>query len=219
MINNVLKSDDIRKIVLKYFYNKSYYEYTVKLHFVDQADCYLSTEFTPDYEKLTKTVNAELLVYTPRGIFSSKVKIHETSATLKEVTFTIFTPQEWTTIQNRNGKRVPMGLSSVLEFNDGFKIDAITEDVAPNGISFYYPNVLKDKYKQEICKITVQFPDGTFGKNTSGTLIRDAKFLREKIIYKGGSTKFLYVFKYTNLKIIEREYLKQFLNGIKQQTK
>ena len=211
MQQNILKNSDITKIYLTYINNGLRKKESVKLRFMDDKQCYFSIATPAEFVKPKRKAPAELQVYTPDGVYKTSVIIVDTNVGICEILFEVTKPKTWNYVQVRNSSRKLVELPVTIAFNDGFKIEATTYDLALNGVSFFYKEEISSIYKKINGILVLKLPSDTLINFANGALTVETKFVREKGNVEGLFNEKLYVFKFIGISMEDEAVLRNFL--------
>ena len=71
----VLKNPDITKVYLSFLDKGKKFKYETQVRFVDAKESYLAISTPVDFEKPTRRIPVEVVVYTPDGVFKANTVI------------------------------------------------------------------------------------------------------------------------------------------------
>ena len=211
MQQNILRNSDVTKIYLIYSEKGLKKKFLVTLRFMDSKEGYFSIPFKPGFEKPKRKTPADLVVYTPDGVYKSSVLIVDATLSMQEMLFQVTIPVIWNFSQLRESSRKIVSIPVKIKYNDGYEIINNSYDLAVGGVSIYSDEHFSSIYKSLPCIVELEIPGGNY-VNIGGTkIVVEGKFVREKEGIDEHFGKFLYVFKFTCKKDEEKEYLKNYL--------
>ena len=214
MQENILKTSNVTKIFLKYLDGKNYKrKEEVSLRYMDNKSCYFSGASISNFNKPKWRAKAEIVAYTPEGVYSSIVIIRDTEYTLKNILYKVDLPKTWKFTQLRSGSRKKISLPLIVRFNDGLEINTTTYDISIGGFSFLNNQELNTIQTRFSCTCQIQFPRENLINFPDGILQTDAKYVRQKRIKEGYNIdeEKLLCFKFVNLSPNDTVILKNFL--------
>jgi len=214
MQENILKTSNVTKIFLNYFDGKNIkHKETVKVRYMDNKHCYFSGASLPNFTKPKWRAKADIIVYTPEGIYSATVIIRDTEFSLNNIFYKVDLPKTWKFTQLRSGSRKQFSLPLKLKFNDGLEIETMTYDISVGGFSFHGTQDLTTLHKKFACNCQIQFPTDSIINFPDGIFEVDALFVRQKVLKEGynvGEDKLL-CFKFLNISPNDEMIIKNFL--------
>lgn len=214
MQQNILKSSNVVKIFLKYADGKGCErKETVKLRYMDQKSCYFAGQTIVNFTKPKWRTKAEIIIYTPDGIYSAVVILRDTEFSLNSMMYKLDIPKTWKFTQLRSGSRKKIELPVNIKFNDGLEINGITNDLSVGGFSVVSTQELSTIHRRFICTCSIQFSKEAIINFPDGILEADAVFIRQKMLkegYEQGEQKLL-CFKFKDLSADNAMILKNFL--------
>ena len=212
MQQNILRESNITKIFLIYMNNGSRKREDVTLRFMDNKECYFSSNTSfQAFNKPKKKTPAEINVFTPDGVYKTTVTIVDTNVSLTEILYQVSIPKTWDFIQMRASTRKRIELPIEIKFNDGFNIEAVSYDLSLGGVSFYCKEPLSSIYKKITGILTLKLPQNTIIDFPEGAMTVETKFVREKPGAEGHYGQQLLIFKFLNIPAEEQIVLKNFL--------
>lgn len=217
MQQNILKTSNVTKIFLCYDDGKGYKrKEQVKVRYMDGKHCYFAGSLIPNFNKPRWRAKANIVVYTPDGIYSTTVIIRDTQFSLNDILYKVDSPKTWKFTQLRSGSRKQVALPLKLKFNDGLEIETETYDLAVGGFSFVGNHELTTVQTRFACNCKIQFPKDTIINFPDGLLETDAKYVRQKLFNEGYGfeDKKLLCFKFMNLNPNDLMILKNYLMKI-----
>lgn len=217
MQENILKTSNVTKIFLNYVDGSKFNrKEEVKLRYMDSKNCYFIGSIPTGFNKPRWRAKADIVVYTPDGIYSATVIIRDTEYSLNNIFYKVDIPKSWKFTQLRAGSRKQVALPVKLIFNDGLEIDAQTYDLSVGGFSFVGAYEFSTVQTRFACACKIQFPADGVINFPDGLLQTDAKFVRQKIQKTGYNIEEdkLLCFKFINLSADDKMILKNFLMKI-----
>ena len=217
MQENILKTSNVTKIFLNYVdggkFNR---KEEVKLRYMDSKHCYFIGSIPRGFNKPKWRAKADVVVYTPDGIYTATVIIRDSEYSLNNIFYKVDIPKSWKFTQLRSGSRKQVELPLVLKFNDGLEIEAKTFDLAVGGFSFIGAQELSTVHTRFACNCQIQFPKDLILNFPDGLLQTDAKYVRQKAIKEGYNVdeNKLLCFKFLNLSPDNMMILKNYLMKI-----
>lgn len=211
MQHNILRESNITKIYLIYVNNGAKKREAVKLRFMDNKECYFTASVPIKFEKPKKKIPAELNVFTPDGVYKTKVTLLDTNVSLRELFYEVSIPKTWDFIQLRKSTRKLVELPVSIKFNDGYTIETTTYDLSLGGISFFTKEPISSIYKKISGILTLELPKETFINFPNGKLMVETKFVREKSNIEERFGEQLVIFRFIGLTPDDEMVLKNFL--------
>ncbi len=186
MQNNILKQSNVTKIFIKFSDGKNHtHKESVKLRYMDSKCCYFAGELIANFTKPRWRAKADIIVYTPEGVYSATVIIRETEFSLKNIMYKLDIPKTWKFKQLRSGTRKVVKLPLKLKFNDGIEIEGVTYDLSVGGFSFTSNHILSTVQTSFACSLSMEFPKDAIINFPDGILETSAKYVRQKPIQEG----------------------------------
>lgn len=212
MEKNILKEADVVKMFIHYTMpNGLLKKEQVTLRYMDNSGSFFAGDIPTNYTKPKKNSAAELVVYTPDGIYKSSVKYVDSSVSLNEVLYHTTIPKIWTFSQRRSGTRKCVELDMTLNFNDGMEIKGKTYNLSNGGFSFYTDANLTTVQQRFPVKLTLEFPEDLIINFPDRKLSTEVKCQRIKDAQEYGYNVKLIVFKFTGLTNEQALILKNYL--------
>lgn len=211
MQQNILKDSNITKIYLIYVENGSRKRISVSLRFMDNKECYFASSTIVNFQKPKKKIDAELNVYTSDGVYKTKVKLLDSNVSLRDIMFEVSVPKTWDYMQLRKSSRKIVELPLVIQFNDGYTLEAKSYDLSLGGISFFSKEEINSIYKKISGILSFELPKNTIINFPDGKLTTEAKFVREVKDIEFHFDEKLYIFKFLSVSPEDSEILKNFL--------
>lgn len=194
MFNDFFNNNEIIKISLKYTINNNLKKIFVDLFFEDSKLLY----FTPSNgsvslsDKISKKINAELVVYTQNGLFVANVVIKESNYSIDSgYQYIIVPPKKFDFIQLRLSNRENFVVPIKLMLEDEIIVDTVSLDFSTNGVAFLINNPLAPVYKKFPCNMQINLFDLT--------LDLTVKYVREMRDLESFGDNILCAFKFLNL--------------------
>ena len=212
MQQNVLKDNNVVKIILVYTVSGIRKRQQVKLRFMDRKEAFFSAPNKSFIKPKNKT-NVEIACYTPDGVYRSNVTLNDTIQSMNEVLFSVSIPYMWRLSQMRASSRKKTELPVSIKFNDGFEISANTSDVSLGGVSFYTSQPVPSIYKQLTGVLSLKLPKETVINFPNGQMKCEARYQREKEAddFFGIEARMMYVFKFLTMTNDDIVVLKNYL--------
>ena len=210
MKQNILKSNDITSIYLTYIENTKK-KYKVELCYIDEKECYFSTTIPQGFNKPAKKMSANLVVYTHDGIYTSDIKILDSSILNNSLTFVVTIPSTWKYSQMRSSMRKIIKIPFKINFNDGYEIISETYDISLGGISFVSKEDIPSLYHKLDGHLELFLPKESNITIKKYQLEFETKFLRIKKLKNELQEKNCYVYKFISMDIENKNTLKNFL--------
>ena len=211
MQHNILRDSNITKIYLVYVDNGSRKRLEVSLRFLDKKECYFASPTPVNFNKPKRKIPAELNVFTPDGVYKTKVTFIDCNMSLREVIYEVSLPKAWDYIQLRSSSRKVISLPVSIKFNDGYEIKINTYDLALGGISFFSTEQVPNIYRKISGILTLELPKDTLINFPDGKMTVETKFVREKSEIEDHFGETLYIFKFVNISPEDEMVLKNFL--------
>ena len=211
MQHNILRDSNITKIYLIYIHNGARKKETVTLRFMDNKECYFAAPTPVKFDKPKKKIPAELNVFTPDGVYKTKITLLDTNMSLQEILYEVSIPKTWDFIQLRASSRKLVELPVSIKFNDGFTINTTTYDLSLGGISYYTKDSLSSIYKKISGILTLELPKETLINFPDGRMTVETKFVREKSGDEEHFGEQLVIFKFIGVTPDDEMILKNFL--------
>lgn len=214
MEQNVLNATDVTKIYLIYQDGKGYKRREiVKLRYMDNKSSYFVGQTLINFMKPKWRAKADIVVYTPDGIYTSTVIIRDVTYAISELMYKLDIPKNWKFKQLRSGSRKVVNLPVEISFTDGLKIKGETFDLAQGGFSLLSTQELDTIHKRFPAKCKIQFPKEEIINFPDGLLEAETLFVRLKPIEKSYELRNhnKLCFKFLKLSSDELMVLKNFL--------
>lgn len=217
MQQNILKASNVTKIFLKFTDGKNHKrKEAVKLRYMDNKSCYFAGQTVINFAKPRWRAKAEIIVYTPDGIYSSIVIIKEADFSLNNIMYKLDIPKTWKFTQLRSGSRKVVALPLKIKFNDGLEISGETYDLSIGGFSLLSSQELSTIHTRFACTCSIQFPKDAIINFPNGILETDTIYVRQKALEQGYNIEEqrLICFRFKNLSQDNAMILKNFLMKI-----
>ncbi len=214
MRENILRETAATHVYLNYTRFGTKQVHKLKLYFIDREYAYFaSKKLQEDFVPLNKGTPAEILVYTVDGFYKTNVYINSTQQDTNEILFEVSIPKTWEFTQRRNGSRCNISMEVNIKYNDDFEINAITNDIALDGVSFYLKDKINVIYEKLPAIITVKLPSSCWIKNPSCKIYTETQFVRKRIEEddKEHYQQYLYAYQFMKLSPEEKASLKELL--------
>ena len=214
MQENILKTPNVTKIFFNYVDGAKYKrKEEVRVRYMDSKSCYFIGSTPSGFSKPKWRTKADIVVYTPEGIYTSTVIIRDTEFSLNNIFYKVDIPKSWKFTQLRAGTRKQVVLPVVIKFNDGLEIEAQTHDLSVGGFSFIGSQELATIHTRFACNCKIQFPTDAIINFPDGILETDAKFVRQKALKEGYNVddNKLLCFRFINLSPDKSMILKNYL--------
>jgi len=217
MQQNILKASNVTKIFLKFVDGKKCNrKEAVKLRYMDSKSCYFAGQTIINFAKPKWRAKAEIIVYTPDGVYSAVVIMRETDFSLNNILYKVDIPKIWKFTQLRAGSRKKVSLPISIKFNDGLEIKNETFDLSIGGFSILSNQELTTIHTRFACTCRIQFPNDAIINFPEGILETDAMYVRQKPIkdnYELRDYKML-CFRFKKLSADDTMIIKNFLMKI-----
>ena len=214
MQNNILKTSNITKVFLVYQDGKKNRKREpVKVRYLENKYCYFVGEPILNFSKPKWRAKADIVVYTPDGVYTANVIIRDVSFSLREMLYKLDLPKVWKYTQMRVGSRKVVNLPIKITFSDNETIETNTYDLSVGGFSVLDKHSLNTIQTRFECDCSITFPKDAIINFPDGILTTKTKFVRQKPItddYELRDHSKL-CFKFTNLTPDEQMILKHFL--------
>jgi hypothetical protein len=157
---NVLKEVSISKIEMIYDDDGGKKHREVSLGYYDEEICYFSLNTDLNFLLPKLKSEAEILVYSPDGIFKSVVKFLRINKSVGKVLFEVTAPAKWDFIQRRKNLRKQIPLPVSIKYEDGFEITTRVNDISAGGLTVYKTGAFSGIYQKLEADISIEFPEG-----------------------------------------------------------
>ena len=217
MQQNILKTSNITKIYLNYVDGKNYKrKEPVSVRYMDDKSCYFVGSTILNFSKPKWRTKAEIVVYTPDGIYNAVVIIRDVDFSLNNLFYKVDIPKTWNFVQLRKGTRKLVNLPVKLKFNDGVEISGETYDLSVGGFSLISETNLNTLQTRFACNCKIQFPNDLVMNFPDGILEVDSMYVRQKNLADSYATENqkLLCFKFLNLSADYNMIIKNFLMKI-----
>lgn len=217
MDKNILKASDVTKIYLTFVDGKNYRrKEEVRVRYLDSKSCYFAGSTPINFTKPKWRTKADIIVYTPDGVYTATVIIRDTEYSLNNIFYKLDIPKTWKFKQLRSGSRKKVSLPLTIKFNDGLEISGETYDLSVGGFSFISSENLSTIHTRFACNCKIQFPTGLTINFPDGLLNTDSLYVRQKALSEGYGleNKKLLCFKFLSLSPDYQMILKNFLMKI-----
>ncbi len=211
MEKNILETIIISKIHIVCTVNNIKKKYPVKFRYQDSKLSFFAGELPTNFVKPKKKIPAEIVVYTPNGVYKSDTVLMDCNMTFNEMLYTVKTCTRWDFIQLRRSTRKMTELPLTLKFNDGFEIKTTSYDLSLGGISFFSSTKISSIYTKISGILTIEMPKEVSYEYPDGKIVVEAKYVRALEEINGHFGETLYMWKFMNLPAELEENLKYFL--------
>lgn len=185
----------------------------VELAYMDKKYCYFRATNTLNFQKPKWRAKADIIAYTPEGVYETNVIIRETTYSQSEILFEVDIPKTWNFKQLRAGSRKPVELPLNIMFADNVEIEGVTKEISIGGFSLLIKHNLTSVQKSFPSKCSIQFPKDLILNFPDGVLNTEIKYVRHKTVtdeydYEGYSVVSFKFLKLTeDQKMIMKAYL------------
>ena len=215
MQENILRSSNVTKIFIEFSDGKNYKrKESVTVKYVDNKSCYFSGPVpSAHFTKPKWRTKANIIVYTPEGVYKTTVIIRDVDFSLNNVLYRLDLPKKWDFKQLRSGSRKKIKLPLVIVFNDGLTIEAETFDLSVGGFSFVGEHNFSTLHTRFASNCKIVFPKDLIMNFPDQTLEKECIYVRKKAIVDDYEHigQNLYCFKFLKLSPDETMVLKNFL--------
>ena len=184
MQHNILKTSEIVKIFFNYTDGKGITrKELVKVRYMDHRSVYFVGRIPSSFTKPKWRAKANVVVYTPEGIYYTEQIIRDVTCSLNDVLYKVDLPKTWNFKQLRAGSRKKVALPAKIIFADEFCLEAQTLDLSVGGFAIESSKgFLTSVQKNFPAKCLLQFPQSAIINFPDGLLNTEIKFVREKAI-------------------------------------
>lgn len=217
MQENILRTAKIAKIFLDFDDgNKIHRKEEVILRSMDSKFCVFAGPAPSNFKKPGWFAKANIIVYSPNGIYKATTSIKDTNIALNNITYRLELPKNWDFKQLRAGVRKRVNSPVKIKFNDGMEIESTTYDLSIGGFSFEGFYDLSTIHTRFACNCKITFPKDVKINFPNGILNVNSLFVRKKPVLTefGMSGENLYCFKFLNISEADSNAIKDFLTGI-----
>lgn len=214
MQDNILKAVKIVKVFLDFNDGKGIHRREeVILRYMDNSQCVFAGPAPANFKKPGWFAKANIVIYSPQGIYRSIAAIKDTNVTLNNVTYKLELPKKWEHKQLRSSIRKKINSPVKIKFGDGMEIESTTYDLSIGGFSFEGFYDLSTVQTRFACNCRITFPKDVKINFPNGVLNVNALFVRQKpvITEYGMQGENLYCFKFLNISEPDATAIKNFL--------
>lgn len=218
MEQNILKSTDVSKIYLIYTDGKkNQRKELVNIRYSDKKHCYFAGEIPFNFSKPGFFAKADIVVYTPDGVYRANVKMGNISYTLNEIVYELAMPKFWNYTQMREGTRKKLGFPISIKFCDETVLDGYLYNLSVSGFSIATKIQLSLVQKKFPAVSEILFPTDEYPEIPDGKLIANCKYARENALIDDYEfmDHNLIGFKFLNLNKSYAEIIKKTIIGMK----
>lgn len=215
MQENILRNSNVTKLYIEFPDGKNYKrKELVAVKYIDNKSCYFSGPTpTSQFTKPKWRTKANIIVYTPDGVYKTTVIIRDVDFSLNGVLYQLDLPKNWEFKQLRAGSRKKVKLPLTIKFNDGLTIETETFDLSIGGFSFFGEHNFSTLHTRFAANCKIIFPNDLIMNFPDKTLEKDCLYVRKKVITDDFErmNQNLYCFKFLKLTPDETMILKNFL--------
>ncbi len=183
MQQEILKSGLISKIVFIYVNGVGLKKReVVTLGYMDKKYCYFKSSNTLNFHKPKWRTKADIIAYTPEGVYETKVIIRDATYSQSEILFEVDIPKTWNFKQLRAGSRKKVELPLKIKFPDSVEIEGTTKEMSIGGFSILAKHNLTSVQKSFPSVCNIQFPKELLINFPDGQLETEVKYVRHKAI-------------------------------------
>ena len=130
MQQNILKTSEISKSYFNFVDGKGIKrKELVTVRYMDKNSCYFKVQIIANFNKPRWRAKADVIVYTPEGLYYTQQIIRDVSFSLNEILYKIDLPKTWNFKQLRAGSRKKVSLPVRVVFADEVCIESETLDL------------------------------------------------------------------------------------------
>ena len=185
----------------------------VELRYMEEKSSFFVGSTLANFKKPKWKAEANIIIYTPEGIYIAKTTIQDTTYTMSDISYHLDTPKSWEFKQLRAGTRKRINLPVKISFSDGLEIESETLDLSVSGFSIMSNTNLSTVHKRFNHRCSIQFTNNDCMYFPNCNINTEVKFVREKSIKDNFEFKnySIYCFKFVELDPETFANLKQYL--------
>jgi len=161
MYVNVLREVSPSRIEMTYTDAAGKKTQEVTMGYYDEKCCYFSLIINLNFLLPKVHSTAEIVFYSPNGVFKSTVKFISIEKTPGRVLFEVTVPQKWEFIQRRKYLRKVIPLPIKIKYDDGFEISTTVNDISAGGVGIFLKGNFSGIYQRLVADISIEFPEGS----------------------------------------------------------
>lgn len=188
---------------------------TVKTHYVDNKNCYFVCNQPFGFKKPRWRTRAQITLYTPEGVYLSKVIIRGTDITGNNLTIETDIPKKWEYCQHRAGIRKKIGLPIKIDFADDFELETNIIELSVSGFTIYSNHNFTTSQTKFVSRCKIFFPENEVTEFENNILETNISYVRKKNIDNFNIGDFLHShsFKFIRMNNENSEKLKKYIQN------